>query len=209
MHALTRLIFQSPAHRLHHALRSHLLLQQTTVSLWNREPHSLLSASSSNTILGSHCMPPGVHVLAPPAAMPATSLPSKLYSTLSPRRLPQVRKNFSLRSRSTASASGNMQHVFCGCVAEFGVLRLHCARDYQAGMLAWPPRHHYDDACHPRRGGSPSEETGTLLFCDARLGGIDITHGLSNRDGGVSTPHPQGAPCAIHAWRLFFCPFLP
>lgn len=63
----------------------------------------------------------------------------------------------------------------------------------------------YDDTCHPRRGGSPSEEPGTLRFCDARLLDIDKTRVLSNRDGGVSTPHPQGAPRAIHAWRLSLC----
>jgi hypothetical protein len=33
----------------------------------------------------------------------------------------------------------------------------------------------YDDTCHPRRGGSPSEEPGTLRFCDARLLDIDKT----------------------------------
>lgn len=48
-----------------------------------------------------------------------------------------------------------------------------------------------------------------LAFCDARLLGIDKTRVLSNRDSGVSTPHPQGAPCAIHAWRLSLCDTLP
>jgi len=45
-----------------------------------------------------------------------------------------------------------------------------------------------------------------LRFCDARLLGIDKTRALSNRYGGVSTPHPQGAPRAIHAaWHLSLC----
>jgi len=55
------------------------------------------------------------------------------------------------------------------------------------------------DTYHPRRGGSPSEDSGTLRFYDARLLGIDETRVLSNRNSGVTTPHPQGASCAIHA----------
>ena len=55
-------------------------------------------------------------------------------------------------------------------------------------------------------GGSPSEELGTFpcVLATARLQDIGKTHVLSCRDGGVTTPHPQGAPCAIHAWRFSF-----
>jgi hypothetical protein len=52
-------------------------------------------------------------------------------------------------------------------------------------------------AHHPR---NPAH----CVFATARLQGIGITHVLSSRDGGVTTPHPQGAPCAIHAWRFSF-----
>jgi hypothetical protein len=71
---VTRMIFQSPEHRLHHALRSRLLQQRTH---FNMEPSTpsrckrFLTQSDSH----SHYMPPGVHVVAPPAAKPATNLP--------------------------------------------------------------------------------------------------------------------------------------
>jgi hypothetical protein len=55
------------------------------------------------------------------------------------------------------------------------------------------------EAAHNPRNSAP------CVFATARLQGIGITHVLSSRDGGVTTPHPQGAPCAIHAWRLSFC----
>lgn len=54
------------------------------------------------------------------------------------------------------------------------------------------------EAAHHPRNPAP------CVFATARLQGIGITHVLSSRDGGVTTPHPQGAPCAIHAWRLSF-----
>ncbi|KAH9962464.1 hypothetical protein BC827DRAFT_1267076 [Russula dissimulans] len=126
-------------------------------------------------------MPPGIHVLAPPAAKPATNLPP----------------SYAVHNSFTFPAT------YFAAVAEFGVLptspRTRLPGGDVGGRRGISPN--YGDALHPRRGGSPSEEPGTLRFCDARLLHIDKMHALPNRDGGVSTPHPQGAPCAIHAWR--------
>src|SRR6266446_7750389 len=82
----------------------------------------------------------------------------------------------------TISASGNLQHILCGSVAEFGVLPTSLRTRFPAGDV-WHERHGISpnyDTYHPRRGGSPSEESGALRFCDARLLSIDKTRVLSN-----------------------------
>ena len=150
-------------------------------------------------------------MLAPPAAKPATDLPPQAMQYVKPRRFPKQR--FSLRPRSCqvqSSFSPSRQRTLRQS-RSLGSSQLPCARDFQAGMLAGAAEsvRIYDDTLHPRRGGSPSEEPGTLRFCDARLLHIDKTHALSNREGGVSTPHPQGAPCVIHAWRHSSCGSFP
>ena len=58
-------------------------------------------------------------------------------------------------------------------------------------------------------GAAPRPRNPAPCVCDARLLDIDKTRVLSNRDGGVSTPHPQGARCAIHAWRPASCRTFP
>lgn len=100
------------------------------------------------------------------------------------------------------------QHVLSGGVAVFGVLstpprtrfpggdvRMGAAAPVQIMMLPTT----LGGAAHSPRNPAP------CVFATARLQGIDITHALSSRDGGVTTPHPQGAPCAIHARRFSFC----
>jgi hypothetical protein len=149
-------------------------------------------------------MPPGVHVVAPPAREASHCPAPQLYSTLSPAGVFQ-KLRFSLGPDLVCiwpvSSSGSLQHVLCGGVAEFGVLPISPRTRFPAGDV-WYQCHGISlnyDTYHPRRGGSPSEESGTLRFCDARLLGIDETRVLSNRNSGVTTPHPQGASCAIHA----------
>jgi hypothetical protein len=72
-------------------------------------------------------------------------------------------------------------------------------------MLAWAPRHQskYMIMFATLGGGGPlSEEPGTLRLLQRASAGIDITHVLSNRDGGVlhaasarrTVRHPRVAP---------------
>ncbi|KAH9167571.1 hypothetical protein EDB89DRAFT_113108 [Lactarius sanguifluus] len=107
--------------------------------------------------------------------------------------------------------SATRSMFFAAVQRSLGSFQLHCARDFQAGMgaaapvqiLMWPTT--LGGAAHRPRNPAP------CVFATARLQGIGITHVLSSRNGGVTTPHPQGAPCAIHAWRFsfFVCDTLP
>ena len=136
-----------------------------------------------------------------PQSQPLTCLQAIQYVKPS-RRLPNPAL---LISAPIFSISGQFQPpapcsmYFAAVSRSLGSSQLHCARDFQPGMFGTGATASVMIFYHPRRGGSPSEETGTLRFCDARLLDIDKTRVLSNRNSGVSTPHPQGASCAIHA----------
>ena len=59
--------------------------------------------------------------------------------------------------------SVTLQHVLCGSVAEFGVLATSLSTPFPAGDV-WHGRNGISYCMilyHPRRGGSPSEESGT------------------------------------------------
>lgn len=102
-----------------------------------------------------------------PQSQPLTFLQATLYVKPG-RRLPKMR--FSLRPRS-CQYLGNfslrqLQHVLCGSVAEFGVLPTSLRTRFPAGDV-WHGRNGISpnyDTHHPRRGGSPSEESAPCVF---------------------------------------------
>jgi hypothetical protein len=102
-----------------------------------------------------------------PQIQPLTFLQATLYVKPG-RRLPK-KMRFSLRARScqwVISASGNLQHVLCGSVAEFGVLPNSLRTRFPAGDV-WHVRYGISpkyDTYHPRRGGSLSEESAPCVF---------------------------------------------
>ena len=72
----------------------------------------------------------------------------------------------------------SQHHTACSlrrCSGVWGpsnLTRPHGARNFQAGMFAWAPRRQsqiYDVANEPRRGGSPSDEPGSLRFHNLRV----------------------------------------
>ncbi|KAI0282433.1 hypothetical protein BC826DRAFT_285375 [Russula brevipes] len=143
---VTRMIFQSPEHRLHHTpalapstqQRTHFNMEPSTPSRCKR----LLTKSDSH----SHYMPPGVHVVAPPAAKPATNLP------------PSYTSRFSLRQPTAMYCAAVSRSLGSSQLHAHAISRRGCGHE-RRGISP-----NYDDACHPRRGGSPSEEPGTLRF---------------------------------------------
>jgi hypothetical protein len=106
-----------------------------------------------------------------PQSQPLTCLQAIQYVKPS-RRLPKAAlltsaPIFSISRQFQPPAPCSMYSVAVS--RSLGSSQLHCARDFQPGMFCTGATASVMILYHPRRGGSPSEESGTLRFFATRV----------------------------------------